>query len=58
LYIYSDPTSERHINNVAHVEAPERFPAAIAGVEEAEQAGAPVEHHPCQPAPADALCSC
>jgi acetoin utilization deacetylase AcuC-like enzyme len=55
LHVYSDPASERHINNMAHVEAPERFPAALAGVEEAKRAGVPVEHHPCQPAPTDAL---
>ena len=55
MHVYSDPASERHINNMAHVEAPERFPAALAGVEEAKRAGAPVEHHPCQPAPTDAL---
>jgi acetoin utilization deacetylase AcuC-like enzyme len=55
LHVYSDPASERHINNMAHVEAPERFPAALAGVEEAKSAGVPVEHRPCQPAPTDAL---
>jgi acetoin utilization deacetylase AcuC-like enzyme len=55
LHVYSDPASERHINNMAHVEAPERFPAALAGVEEAKKAGVPVEHRPCQPAPTDAL---
>ena len=55
MHVYSDPASESHINNVAHVESPERFPAALAGVEEAERAGAPVEHRPCQPAPTDAL---
>jgi acetoin utilization deacetylase AcuC-like enzyme len=55
LHVYSDPASERHINNVAHVESPERFPAALAGIEEAKKAGVPVEHCPCQPAPTDAL---
>ncbi|MDQ4042218.1 MAG: histone deacetylase, partial [Actinomycetota bacterium] len=55
MHVYSDPASERHINNMAHVEAPERFPAALAGVEEAKKAGVPVEHRPCQPAPTDAL---
>src|SRR5919202_131748 len=35
---------------MAHVEAPERFPAALAGVEEAERAGVAVEWRPCQPA--------
>jgi acetoin utilization deacetylase AcuC-like enzyme len=55
LHVYSDPASERHINNVAHVESPERFPAALAGIEEAKKTGVPVEHRPCQPAPTDAL---
>ena len=55
MHVYSDPASERHVNSMAGVEAPERFPAALAGVEEAERAGVPVEHRPCQPAPADAL---
>ncbi len=55
MHVYSDPASERHINNVAHVESPERFPAALAGIEEAKKAGVSVEHRPCQPAPPDAL---
>ena len=55
MHVYSDPASERHVNRMAHVEAPERFPAALAGVEEAERAGVPVEWRPCQPAPDDAL---
>jgi acetoin utilization deacetylase AcuC-like enzyme len=55
LHVYSDPASERHVNSMAGVEAPERFPAALAGVEEAKRAGVPVEHRPCQPAPTDAL---
>jgi acetoin utilization deacetylase AcuC-like enzyme len=55
LHVYSDPASERHVNRLAHVEAPERFPAALAGVEEAERAGAQVERRPCRPAPEDAL---
>ena len=55
MHVYSDPASGRHINGVAHVEAPERFPAALAGVEEAERSGAEVEWRPCEPAPRDAL---
>lgn len=51
MHVYSDPASERHVNNMAHVEAPERFPAALAGIEEAERAGVPVEWRPCEPAP-------
>ena len=38
MHVYSDPASERHVNRMAHVEAPERFPAALAGVEEVEEA--------------------
>lgn len=55
MHVYSDPASERHVNHVAHVEAPERFAAALAGVEEAEESGASVEWRPCEPAPEDAL---
>ena len=55
MHVYSDPASERHVNRMAHVEAPERFPAALAGVEEAERAGVSVEWRPCQPAPRNAL---
>jgi acetoin utilization deacetylase AcuC-like enzyme len=56
LHVYSDdPVFERHVNRMAGVEAPERFPAARAGVEEAEGAGVSVEWCPCQPAPQDAL---
>ena len=53
--VYSDPAFERHVNRLAGVEAPERFPAAVAGVEEAEQTGVAVEWSPCQPAPEDIL---
>ena len=55
MHVYSDPASERHIDNVAHIEAAARFPAALAGVEEAERSGAPVERRPCEPAPRSAL---
>jgi acetoin utilization deacetylase AcuC-like enzyme len=40
---------------MASVESPERFPAALAGVEEAKRAGVEVEHHQCEPAPRSAL---
>ena len=40
---------------MARVEAPERFPAAMAGVEAAERAGLPVERHSCQAAPEEAV---
>jgi acetoin utilization deacetylase AcuC-like enzyme len=55
LHVYSDPASERHVNPMAGVESPERFPAALAGVEEAESAGVKVERRPCDPAPRSAL---
>ena len=51
MHVYSDPASGRHVNIVAWVEAPGRFPAALAGVETAEKAGVPVERRPCRPAP-------
>jgi acetoin utilization deacetylase AcuC-like enzyme len=55
LRVYSDPASERHVNHMASVESPERFTAALAGVEEAKRAGVEVEHHQCEPAPRSAL---
>ena len=55
MRVYSDPASERHVNHMASVESPERFPAALAGVEEAKRAGVEVEHHQCEPAPRSAL---
>ncbi len=55
MQVYSDPASERHVNHMAGVESPERFPAALAGVEEAERAGVKVERRPCEPAPRSAL---
>ncbi len=50
MHVYSDPASKRHVNDLAGVESPERFPAALAGVERAEQSGVPVEWRPCTPA--------
>ena len=50
MRVYSDPASERHVNQLAAVESPTRFPAALAGVEMAEREGAPVEWCPCSPA--------
>jgi acetoin utilization deacetylase AcuC-like enzyme len=55
LLVYSDPASERHVNHLAAVESPRRFPAALAGVERAEREGVPVEWRPCSPADEDAL---
>ena len=55
MRVYSDPASERHVNHMAGVESPERFPAALAGVEEAERAGVEAERRPCEPAPRSAL---
>ena len=55
MRVYSDPSSERHINDAARVEAPERFPAAMAGVEAAERSGLTVERRPCEAAPEEAV---
>jgi len=55
LHVYSDPAFERHVNELSGVEVPRRFPAAVAGIEEAERAGLPVERLPCEPAGEDAL---
>ena len=55
MHVYSDSASKRHVNHMARVEAPERFLAALAGAEEAERAGGPVEWHPCRPTPEDIL---
>jgi acetoin utilization deacetylase AcuC-like enzyme len=55
LHVYSHPAFERHVNRLAGVEAPERFPAAVAGVEEAQRTRATVEWRSCQPAPEEIL---
>jgi acetoin utilization deacetylase AcuC-like enzyme len=55
LRVYSDPASERHVNLLAGVEAPQRFPAALAGAESAQEEGAPVEWRACSPAHEDVL---
>ena len=55
MHVYSDPASERHVNHLAHVESPERFPAALAGVERAKRNGVRVERRPCKPAEEDVL---
>ena len=55
MRVYSDPASERHVNHLAAVESPRRFPAALVGVERAERDGVPVERLPCSPADEDAL---
>src|ERR671910_3541641 len=55
LHVYSDPASKRHVNDLAGVESPERFPAALAGAERAEQSGIPIQWRPCSPAEKEAL---
>ncbi len=55
LHVYSNPASGRHVNELAGVESPERFPAALAGVEEAHRGGVPVEWRSCAPAGEDDL---
>jgi acetoin utilization deacetylase AcuC-like enzyme len=48
LHVYSDPASERHVNDLAGVESPKRFPAALEGVERAERSGVSVAWCPCK----------
>jgi len=55
LHVYCDPASERHVNHLAGVETPRRFPAALTGVEEAERNGVRVEWRSCPPAGEEAL---
>jgi acetoin utilization deacetylase AcuC-like enzyme len=55
LHVYSDPASGRHVNELAGVESPARFPAALAGVDEAQRSGVPVQWRSCAPADEDAL---
>lgn len=55
MHVFSDPASERHVNRAARVEAPQRFPAALAGVDEAQRAGARVERRRPEPANEEAL---
>ena len=55
MRVYSDPASGRHVNELAGVESPERFPAALAGVKEAGRNGVPVEWRRCGHADEDAL---
>ena len=55
MHVYSDPALERHVNALSGVEVPRRFPAAVAGIDEAERAGLPVERRPFGPAGEDAL---
>src|SRR5919112_4161001 len=55
LHVYCDPASKGHVNDLAAVESPERFPAALAGVERAEHSGVHVEWRPCRSAEREAL---
>ncbi len=55
MHVYRHPASERHVNHLAHVEAPQRFPAALAGVEEAKRSSVRVEERSCKPAEEDTL---
>ncbi len=55
MHVYTDPALERHVNERSGVEVPRRFPAAVAGIDEAEQAGLPVERLPFGPAGDEAL---
>ena len=55
MHVYCDPASKGHVNELAAVESPERFPAALTGIEWAEQSGVHVEWRPCNPAQREAL---
>ncbi|HEU4492743.1 MAG TPA: histone deacetylase [Rubrobacteraceae bacterium] len=55
MRVYSDPASELHVNGLAGVEAPERFPAALAGAAKAKRKGASVEWRTCGPADKEVL---
>ncbi len=55
MHVYSDPASERHVNHLAGVEAPRRFRAALAGIEDAERSGVRVKWRPCHPASHETL---
>ena len=55
MHVYSDPATERHVNDLAGVESPKRLPAALEGVERAEHSGVLVERRPCSPAEREAL---
>lgn len=51
MHVYADNASARHVNTVAGIEAPERYPAALAGVHLAVKEGLPVEWRTCEPPP-------
>jgi acetoin utilization deacetylase AcuC-like enzyme len=55
VLVFADPACELHENDVAYVEAPERFGAALRGGEEAREAGVAVEYRDAGPAPSRAL---
>ena len=55
MRVFSDPASEHHFNKLARVEAPERFPAAMVGVDAAEKAGLSVERLSCKTATEEAV---
>lgn len=55
MLVFSDPACELHLNFAAGVEAPERFDAALGGVEAARARGVPIEHRASEPARSRAL---
>ncbi|MGB3682042.1 MAG: hypothetical protein WA990_06095, partial [Rubrobacteraceae bacterium] len=57
MRVYSDEASARHVNHVARIEAEERFPAALAGVRLAKNAGARIEWRSCEPPTEEILTS-
>jgi acetoin utilization deacetylase AcuC-like enzyme len=55
VHVYADPAFEDHVNGVAGVESPKRYPAAVAGAERAREAGVSMEWRECSAAPEAAL---
>ncbi|MGF1471168.1 MAG: histone deacetylase [Rubrobacteraceae bacterium] len=55
MRVYSDNASALHVNHMARIEAEERFPAALAGVKMAGEAGIRIEWCPCEPPPEEVL---
>jgi acetoin utilization deacetylase AcuC-like enzyme len=55
LHVYTDPSLERHVNELSGVEVPPRYPAAVAGIDAAERPGVRVERRACEPAGRDAI---
>ncbi|CAN5750737.1 histone deacetylase [soil metagenome] len=55
MRVYSDNSSGLHVNHVARIEAEERYPAALAGVHMAKEAGVEIEWRICEAPPQEVL---